>query len=209
MIYFHNMEKCLASNTFLRGLYTIWRKYLRIRRKQFALCGENVTLIPPIEIANPARLFLHGDNGLNNAIILNKNANFHMMKHSGAAPGLMVVTGNHAMSPGRFYRSIGEEEKPAGYDADIVVEEDVWIGANVTLLAGVTIGRGCIVAAGAVVTRSTPPYAVVAGVPAKIIKFKFTPEEILVHEKALYPPDRRMSPSKISSCMLATEYCNT
>jgi len=51
----------------------------------------------------------------------------------------------------------------------IVVEDDVWIGSQATILDGVTIGRGAVVGAGAVVTKSVPPYAIVAGVPAKVV----------------------------------------
>ncbi|HKM25207.1 MAG TPA: DapH/DapD/GlmU-related protein, partial [Corynebacterium sp.] len=52
----------------------------------------------------------------------------------------------------------------------IVVEDDVWLGANVVVTDGVRIGRGAVVAAGAVVTRDVPPHTVVAGVPARVIK---------------------------------------
>ncbi len=54
--------------------------------------------------------------------------------------------------------------------AGIVVEDDVWLGANVVVTDGVRIGKGAVVAAGAVVTRDVPPHTVVAGVPARIIK---------------------------------------
>lgn len=61
---------------------------------------------------------------------------------------------------------------------DIILEDDVWIGANATILSGVTIGKGAVVAAGAVVTESIPPYAIVGGVPAKVIKYRFSNEII-------------------------------
>ena len=60
----------------------------------------------------------------------------------------------------------------------IVIEDDVWIGARVTVLGGVTIGRGAIVAAGAVVTKNVAPYSIVAGVPAKPLKMRFDEETI-------------------------------
>ena len=54
----------------------------------------------------------------------------------------------------------------------------MWIGLNATIMSGVEIGQGAIVAAGAVVTRNVPPYAIVGGVPAKVIKYRFEQEII-------------------------------
>ncbi len=150
-------------------------------------------LPPPCLIDNPKNVFLYGDNGLNNANIMATNARFIMKPHSGSAEGLRVSTGNHAMILGRFYRTIKEFEKPKGYDKDVIVESDVWIGRNVTLLSGVIVGRGSTVAAGAVVAKSMPPYCICGGVPAKFIKFKWTIDQILEHEKALYPEEERFS----------------
>jgi acetyltransferase-like isoleucine patch superfamily enzyme len=52
----------------------------------------------------------------------------------------------------------------------VKIEDDCWIAANTVILAGVTIGRGSVVAAGSVVTKDVPPYSIVGGVPAKVIK---------------------------------------
>lgn len=65
---------------------------------------------------------------------------------------------------------------PRDYLVDI--GHDVWIGADVKIMDGVSIGNGAVVAAGAVVTKDVPPYAIVGGVPAKIIKYRFTPDQI-------------------------------
>lgn len=67
---------------------------------------------------------------------------------------------------------------------EIVIEDDVWIGANVTILGGVRVGRGAVVAAGAVVNKDVPPYAIVGGVPAKLIKYRF-PEDVRKKAKRL------------------------
>lgn len=58
------------------------------------------------------------------------------------------------------------------------IENDIWIGDNVTILAGVSIGDGAIIATGAVVTKDVEPYAIVGGVPSKVIKYRFS-EDII------------------------------
>lgn len=63
--------------------------------------------------------------------------------------------------------------KPRRIKGDIVIGNDVWIGDGVTILSGVTIGDGAVVAAGAVVTRDVPPYGIVGGVPAKLLRKRF------------------------------------
>ena len=76
-------------------------------------------------------------------------------------------------------------DKKHDYDKDVIIEEDVWAGANVTILKGVTIGRGCIIAAGAVVTKNMPRYHIVGGVPARPIRKRWTDEQIKLHESIL------------------------
>ena len=75
--------------------------------------------------------------------------------------------------------------KGQGLGLQLIVGEDVWIGFGAVVLTGVTIGRGAVVAAGSVVTRDVPPYAIVAGNPARTLSMRFTPEEIVEHERLL------------------------
>ncbi|MBR3225711.1 MAG: CatB-related O-acetyltransferase [Atopobiaceae bacterium] len=63
-------------------------------------------------------------------------------------------------------------------DYSIVIENDVWIGANVTILDGVTIGNGAVIAAGSIVTKDVDAYSIVGGVPAKHLKYRFESEDI-------------------------------
>lgn len=61
---------------------------------------------------------------------------------------------------------------------NIIVDDDVWIGYRASILSGVHIGQGAVIAAGAVVTKDVPPYAIVGGVPAKVIKYRFSHDVI-------------------------------
>jgi chloramphenicol O-acetyltransferase type B len=61
---------------------------------------------------------------------------------------------------------------------DVVIEPDVWIGHGATILSGVRVGAGAIVAAGAVVSRDVPPYAIVGGIPSRVLRYRFEPRII-------------------------------
>lgn len=65
----------------------------------------------------------------------------------------------------------------------VIIGNDVWIGANVSILPGVKIGDGAILATGAVITKNVPDYAVVGGIPAKVIKYRFDKDEVDILKK--------------------------
>lgn len=73
-----------------------------------------------------------------------------------------------------------------GKDQKIIIDDDVWIGFGSVVFTGVHIHRGAIIAAGSIVTKDVPPYAIVAGNPARIKGYRFTEEQIMEHEKVLY-----------------------
>lgn len=185
------MVRLIRENRFVSGIYRFFRDYFGVSKRKFGYYGEKVHIINPTSISHPQNVYLYGNNGLNHAVILTKNARFIMKPNSGAAYGLKVITGNHARIVGIPYRNITEDMKPEGLDKDVIVESDVWIGTDVTLLSGVTVGRGTTVAAGAVVTKSLPPYCVCGGVPARVIRRYWTIEQILEHESKIYSKEER------------------
>lgn len=79
--------------------------------------------------------------------------------------------------------SVRDDEKRIEDDPGVVIEDDVWVGTRAIILAGVTIGRGAVVAAGAVVTKSVPPYAIVGGNPARILRMRWSEADIIEHER--------------------------
>lgn len=113
-----------------------------------------------------------------------------------SGPRLYIGTGDHLVKVGYFSRLIDLKLKKelggTNLDWDVTVEEDVWMGENVSILCR-KVGRGAIIAAGAVVTKDVPPYALVGGVPARFIKFHFTINEIIEHEQNLYSVEERFT----------------
>ena len=101
-------------------------------------------------------------------------------------PAVTIVSGDHRSDIiGKYMIEITDSEKRSEDDLDVVIEDDVWVGTGAIILKGVTIGRGSIIAAGALITKDVPPYSIVGGVPARVIKMRFTPEEIKRHENNL------------------------
>lgn len=117
-------------------------------------------------------------------------------KYAAIGAGCIIIPGDHVPT-------VGVPQYLAGklhindVDGEIVVGEDAWVGAGTILLSHCRIGRGAVVAAGAVVSKPVPPYAVVAGVPAKVIATRFSIEQIIEHESILYPPEERMSKEEL------------
>ena len=179
------------------------RKLIGLLRASFVVsrypnCHSTVHLGMNVRVYNKENLVMEEDTNIDRgAIIMNTRAKVIFKKWSGAAVGLLAVSGNHMSVVGCNIKQVTDEMKDKldvnhEMDKDIVVEEDCWIGSNVTLLSGVHIGRGGIVGSGSVVRKNTPPYAIVSGNPAKIVGFRFSPSEIIEHEKVLYAENERL-----------------
>lgn len=81
------------------------------------------------------------------------------------APGVSIVTQNHEISDTEIPMRLQTAEKKK-----VTICDDVWIGTNAIILPGITVGKGSVVAGGAVVTKDVPPYTIVGGNPARIIR---------------------------------------
>jgi len=116
------------------------------------------------------------------ALIFDSSAYLRIGNYCSIAPGVKFIVAAdhflHHISTYPFRVKIYGDKYEGVSKGDVIIEDDVWIGENALILSGVTIGQGAVIAAGAVVDKSVPPYAVVGGVPAKIIKYRFAPDII-------------------------------
>lgn len=195
----------LIDNLLGGFLHIIRNIYVRFATKralnECAECGKNTSFSYPCLIRGfnqeTGKKYIHlGDNvsiGANSTIFATR-AHLYIGNKSFSGPNLTIMTGNHPFDLIGSYiadNKKAEIEKKggdiSGYDSDVIIEEDVWIGCNVTILKGVHLGRGSIVSAGSVVTKSFPPYSIIGGVPAKLIKKRWNSDaEIEEHERMMY-----------------------
>lgn len=161
-------------------------------KSQMKTCGSNLRLHPSTSVYFGIENLSLGNNVSipRYAHIFCTDAPLTIGNNVIFGPSPTIVTGNHRIDViGK--PMIDVNEKLPENDEEVIIEDDVWVGANVTILKGVTIGRGSVIAAGAVVSRCVPPYSVSGGVIARHLKFRFTIDEILEHEKILYSEEQR------------------
>lgn len=143
-------------------------------------CGQFIHIGRHVELygANNLHLGSHVSIGAH-ATFMCTRAKIRIGDHTMTGPNVTMITGGHRTDiQGRFMDTITNEEKQQEDDKDIILEGDNWIGANALILKGVTVGKGAVVAAGAVVTKNVPPYCIVGGIPAKVVKSRFVQKEI-------------------------------
>lgn len=147
------------------GLYRKMR--LLFYYKSFARCGENLFLYHNLIVFYPKNIEIGKNTVINRGVLITAADKIKIGSDVLIGPYSVINSGNHNYSnPEIPIRQQGHITKP------ITIGDDVWIGANSTILAGVTIGKGAVVGAGAVVTKNVAPYTVVGGVPATFIKHR-------------------------------------
>ena len=151
-----------------------------LSRPRFPRCGSNVPF-------DPNDSFNYSSIEIGDDVFIGSGALFHASESRitiGSkvmfGPGVAILGGDHNVSQiGRFMFDV--KDKLPGNDLPVVIEDDVWIGARAIILKGVTVGTGSVIAAGSVVTKSVPAYSIAAGVPARVVKPRFTPDELAQH----------------------------
>ena len=180
------------KNLFIRiicnGIYIILYKIKSLisynSRSHFAECGENVYVGHDCD-------FIHKNIYCGHHIYIGERASFkssiakiYIGNYVMFGPNVTIRGGNHRIDIVGEYMYNVRDKLPEN-DADVHIKDDVWVGCNATILKGVTIGEGAVVAAGAIITKDVPPYAIVGGNPAKIIRYRFLEEEIRLHRQML------------------------
>lgn len=176
----------------------IWNKVVdSLYTATFPNLGKGCRISHKSSVGNKNNLVLGECSSIGNgAVIMNTRAKVVIGNHFVSGPDLTIITGDHMPVVGRFLNTVSDADKDLldvnhEYDKDVVIEDDVWTGYGVTIMKGVTIGRGSIVAARAMVNKEVPPYCIVGGVPAKVLKLRWAIDQILEHESKLYPENER------------------
>jgi acetyltransferase-like isoleucine patch superfamily enzyme len=173
------IEKIIIRYTYLRNIYN--KIYNFINKNKFIRFGHDNFISPSVYINNKRNLSI-GSNcsfyrniniwskklEIGNNVSINSNCTIFgrvtIKQDTILATGIVLASGNHGISKNELMRL----QKPYS-KGEIIIGEDVWIGANVVILSGVNIGNGAVIGAGSVVTKDIEPYSIFAGNPAKKI----------------------------------------
>lgn len=165
-----------------------WKLFRRvcmiIVKLRFKECGGNV-------IINPFDSFSYSTISIGSHVFIGKGAILMASESSISignkvmfGPQVTIMGGDHNASEVGQYM-IDVKKKLPGDDLPVIIEDDVWLGTGAIILKGVTVGRGSIIAAGSVVNKSIPEYSIAAGVPARVVKSRFSTEQLSEHKRLL------------------------
>ncbi len=149
MLQFPSLGRWLAERKLARlGVGSSLRPYCYLVRTERIEIGERVVIRPQTVLmaSDMARIVIGSD------VMIGSGVHFYSANHRFDRRDVKIADQGHSAAE------------------DLVVEDDVWIGANAVILAGVKIGRHSVIAAGSVVTKSVEPFSLYAGVPARKIK---------------------------------------
>lgn len=163
-------------------LKLLWRE-LRLQRFRRAFAHRFDTQLVPTRMFDLAKLRRAGRHSYGALGVMTWNNPEESLEIGDyvalANETLIQLGGNHGIRclssfPFRS-RLLGGQEDVVGTKGPVIIDDDVWIGTRAMILSGVHVSQGAVVGAGSVVTRDVPPYAIVAGNPARVVRYRFSP----------------------------------
>ena len=145
---------------------SFWRLFLK-------KAGKRIDIMSGVIIMSPQKVEIGHDVLLNVDTKIGGQAGVRIGNYVQLGYNVNVVSVNHAFGNPRL-----PIKKQGSMGGQIIIGDDVWVGANAVILPNVKVGKGAIIGANAVVTKNVKPYSIVGGVPAKFIKFRFGNGEI-------------------------------
>lgn len=168
----YEIAQCLFSIAFVKALGSSFLYYLHehvLWRKKIHSVTGNFRIHSRASIRNAQNIYV-GDNvriTMDCCIWAEKNSRIVFGDNVLVGPGTKILCGNHGMKLNGV--PMTDQDRS---EADIIIGNDVWIGANCVLTSGVKISDGAVIGAGAIVTHPIPENAIAGGVPAHVIKYR-------------------------------------
>lgn len=166
----------------IKSILNSFRNFLLFRiHYRWVKTGKNIHCQYSTRFWSPHRHTILGDH-------VGIGHNCHFLSDIEIGNKVLIASGcSFLNSDDHNYKTIGKAiwDSGRGDKYMIIINDDVWVGQGAMLLSPARIGRGAIVSAGSVVVKDVPPYAIVGGVPAKVISHRFNAEEIVEHESIL------------------------
>jgi acetyltransferase-like isoleucine patch superfamily enzyme len=157
-------------NNIVFGLARIRASFWRLFCKRM---GKNVFIMKNCYLMSPGGIEMDSHININHHTTISGQGGLKIGNYVLIGPNCNILTSNHHYM--NWERPMLQQGAKCG---PVIIEDDVWLGANVVVLPDVKIGRGAIVGANAVVTKNVEPFSIVGGIPAKHIKYRFSDEEM-------------------------------
>ena len=158
--------KMLTNKKKGEGLLSVGMRYVLLKSVAKS-CGEAVAVYSNVYLKNPQNLELGTNVTIQPMSYIEASGGVKIGSDTSIAHGVSIMSETHNIDDREeLFKNQGMTYKP------VVIGEDTWIGAKVTIMAGVTIGNKAVVGANSVVTKDVPDYAIVVGAPARIIKYR-------------------------------------
>lgn len=180
------MIKSYLKKTILFDLYNFYKLH-KFKNRWLLNNSENKTTVN--NIFDPSLVDVGKDTyGELNIITFSNQTRLHIGRFVSIAQEVAFILDaehytNHISTYPFKVKYLNIEEAESFSKGDIYVGDDVWIGYRSIIMSGVHIGQGAVIAAGSIVTKDVPPYAIVGGSPAKIIKYRFNQDICDILEK--------------------------